>query len=109
MTYKPFSIFVGYEASLTEYVQGGAGKIPKQSVIEWLEENVGSNRWQYDWDPPVDPVIKNSDSVGYVRETDRIYRTSGATFYFDSEEDRLLFCLKWIPNGAEQTTFWHPV
>jgi hypothetical protein len=110
MQFKPFEIFVGYNNGVTEYLSGRAGKIPTQKVIEWLDENIGRDKWQYDWEPPVNPVIKNSDSVGIIIEqTDRSYKNSGATFYFDSDEDRLLFCLKWFANGIEDSLFWHPV
>ena len=112
MCFKPYSVFVGYDNRITDYQQGKRGKIPNAAVLEWLHENIGQNRWQFDWEPPTDAVIKNVDNrsvIDHVNDVANQYSSSGATFYFDSEEDRLLFCMKWLSGKAEPPLFWHPV
>jgi len=112
MQFKPYSVYVGYDNKVTEYQNGKKGKFPTTEVIEWLHENVGLDCWQFDWDPPVDPVVKNVDNrsiIDHINEVCNQHYRSGATFYFDKDEDRLLFCLKWISEGIEEPLFWHPV
>jgi hypothetical protein len=108
MEFKPFPIHVGYDTRITEYEQGKRGKIPKSEVMSWLHENVSG--WQFNWtDPEEGEPNRFIEIMEYIEEVNKHYKRSGGTFYFDSEEDRLLFCLKWIANGVEDPLMWHPV
>jgi hypothetical protein len=92
MEFKPFAIHVGYDSRVTEYEQGKRGKGPTAGVMNWLAE--AGIRWQFDW-------------IDSHSEEEKI-KPNGGTFYFDTEEDRLLFCLKWL-SQKEESLFWHPV
>jgi hypothetical protein len=75
--------------------------------MSWLHENVSG--WQFDWTyPELDEPNRFIDVMSYIKEVNAHYKKGGGTFYFDNEEDRLLFCLKWLSN-KEETIFWHPV
>ena len=107
MEFKPFAIHVGYDTRVTEYEQGKRGKGPAAAVMNWLAESNIS--WQFDWHYPeaTDPsgVFEMMEYIDLVqKKTEK----GGGIFYFDTEEDRLLFCLKWLSN-KEDTVFWHPV
>ena len=111
MQFKPFTVFVGYNTDCLEYLNGKAGMVPRQAVIEWLDEIVGRNCWQFDWQKPVEnlPVSYSSDLTATLVSIDHQMKTSGGTFYFDSEEDRLLFCLRYVSNNDYKSIMWHPV
>lgn len=110
MQFKPYSVYVGYDNRVTEYHSGKKGKFPTTEVIEWLHENVGLDCWQFDWDPPIDALIKNTDLMIEIETVQNNTTGTGATFYFDNDDDRLLFCLKWLANNkVDDTLFWHPV
>jgi hypothetical protein len=103
---KPYAIHVGYLRDLTSYEPGKSGKVPSYQVMEWLNENVSG--WEFIWTAPKEtkPVLGLMD---YISEISLNQKDSGGTFYFDSEEDRLLFCLRWLDKKQEQQIFWHPV
>ena len=108
MEFKPFAIHVGYDSRVTEYEQGKRGKGPAAAVMNWLAESNIS--WQFDWHYPeaTDPsgVFEMMEYIDLVqKKTEK----GGGIFYFDTEEDRLLFCFKWITNGVEEPIMWHPV
>jgi hypothetical protein len=108
MNFKPFPQHVGYDTRVTEYEHGKRGKGPAAAVMNWLAET--NIRWQFDWKYPeaTDP----SGIFAMVEYVEIIHKNtvkSGGTFYFDTEEDRLLFCLKWIADGVETPVIWHPV
>jgi hypothetical protein len=107
MEFKPFAIHVGYDTRVTEYEQGKRGKGPSAAVMNWLAES--DIKWQFDWKYPeeTDPGSVIS-MVEFVEMVDDHYKKGGGIFYFDTEEDRLLFCLKWL-SEKEETIFWHPV
>ena len=110
MEFKPFAMHVGYDTRVTEYVAARRGKVPKFEVMDWLHENVGMDGWQFDWKVPENEgPVRLKEVMAYISEVNDSYRQAGGTFYFDSEEDRLLFCLKWIANGVEDPLMWHPV
>jgi hypothetical protein len=115
MDFKPFSIYIGYDHTITRYQNGQSGKIPTDQVLEWLHENVDA--WQFNWNDDLDPYStvvhsKFFNLIDYISELNKEFKYSakknGGIFYFDTEEDRLLFCLKWVTN-KEETIFWHPV
>ena len=108
MEFKPFPVHVGYDTRVTEYEEGKRGKVPSLAVMLWLHENV--NGWQFNWTyPEPDEPNRFIDVMEYIKEVNKNYKKGGGTFYFDSEEDRLLFCLKWIANGVEEPIMWNPV
>ena len=106
MNFKPFAIHVGYDTRVTEYEQG-FGKCPSAAVMNWLAES--DIKWQFDWHYPeaTDPSGV-FEMVEYVNLVQKNTEKGGGIFYFDTEEDRLLFCLQWL-SEKEETTFWHPV
>jgi hypothetical protein len=108
MDFKLFPMHVGYDTRVTDYEQGKRGKGPTAAVINWLAE--ANIKWQFDWKYPeaTDPGGIFA-MVEYVEIVHKNTVKSGGTFYFDSEEDRLLFCLKWIADGVETPVIWHPV
>ena len=85
--------------------------VPTQAVIEWLDESVGRDCWQFNWkSPDGNPQISyNGDLSATLVSIDYQMKTSGGTFYFDSEEDRLLFCLKYVSDSNYKSIMWHPV
>ena len=107
MDFKPFAIHVGYDTRVTEYEQGKRGKGPAAAVMNWLAESNIS--WHFDWHYPeaTDP-IGVFEMMEYIDLVQKKTEKGGGIFYFDTEEDRLLFCLKWLSN-KEETVFWHPV
>ena len=112
MKFKPFAIHVGYDTRVTEYEQdkrgkGKRGKGPAAEVMNWLAE--AGIKWQFDWHYPeaTDPSGV-FEMVEYVNLVQKNTEKGGGIFYFDTEEDRLLFCLKWL-SEKEDTVFWHPV
>ena len=108
MEFKPFAIQVGYDSRVTEYEQGKRGKGPSAAVMNWLAEL--DIKWQFDWHyPEVNDPSSVFKMVEYIEVIHKSTVTGGGVFYFDSEEDRLLFCLKWIANGVEEPLMWHPV
>lgn len=108
MEFKPFAIYVGYDTKVTEYEHGKRGKGPSSAVMNWLAET--DIKWQFDWKyPEVTDPGSVFEMVEYVETVHRNTVKSGGTFYFDSEEDRLLFCLKWMANGVETPMTWHPI
>ena len=103
MEFKPFPMYVGYNTKVTEYEHGKRGKGPTAEVMNWLAEV--DIKWQFKWHVPemdntvsLDEYMKQTKlSLNeYMKLTKEIVATSGGTFYFDSEEDRLLFCLRWL-------------
>lgn len=118
MNFKPFPVYVGYNKKVTSYQNGKRGKIPTAKVIEWLYENV-SDRWQFNWnddylDPSTVDYSKFINPMDYIHELNKEIKASakknGGTFYFDRDEDRLLFCLVWLSEiNEEEYIFWHPV
>ena len=107
MEFKPFAIHVGYDTRVTEYEHGKRGKGPSADVMNWLAES--DIKWQFDWKyPEVTDPGSVFEMVEFVEMVDDHHKKGGGIFYFDSEEDRLLFCLKWLSN-KEDTVFWHPV
>ena len=92
MEFKPFPMYVGYNTKVTEYEHGKRGKGPNAEVMNWLAESNIS--WQFNWSVP--ELDSNVSLNEYAKQTIKIVATSGGTFYFDSEEDRLLFCLRWL-------------
>ena len=108
MEFKPFAIHVGYDTRVTEYEHGKRGKGPSAAVMNWLAET--HINWQFDWHYPeaTDPSGV-FEMVEYVNLVQKLTEKSGGIFYFDTEEDRLLFCLKWIADGVETPVIWHPV
>jgi hypothetical protein len=111
MDFKPFPIYVGYNRRVTEYEQGMHGKVPAPEVMNWLAE-VGIE-WQFEWrgpeatDPDPGAVF---EMMAYVEQVNKNIEKGGGIFYFDNEEDRLLFCLTWVANGIKQdAVMWHPV
>jgi hypothetical protein len=108
MKFKPFPQHVGYDTRVTEYEEGKRGKVPTIEVMDWLAET-GIN-WQFNWTDPEETDPNGVFAmVEYVEIIHKNTAKSGGTFYFDSEEDRLLFCLKWIADGIETPIIWHPV
>jgi len=108
MEFKPFPIHVGYDTRVTKYEDGKRGKSPEDAVMNWLAE--ADIKWQFNWTyPEADEPHQFIDVMEYIKEVNKHYKKGGGTFYFDSEEDRLLFCLKWIANGVEEPLNWHPV
>jgi hypothetical protein len=111
MDLKPFPIHVGSDRRVTHYDQHSIrGKVPSPEVMNWLAE-VGI-QWQFEWHSPaaVDYQLSAVEMMEYVKLVDKNAAKSGGTFYFDNEEDRLLFCLTWVANGIKQdTAMWHPV
>jgi len=108
MEFKPFPIHVGYDTRVTEYEHGKRGKTPTASVMNWLAET--DIKWQFDWIYPEKPDPGSVfEMVEYIDILQKGVEKSGGIFYFDNEEDRLLFCLKWIANGIEEPIAWHPV
>jgi hypothetical protein len=107
MKFKPFAIHVGYDTRVTEYEHGKRGKGPSAAVMNWLAES--DIKWQFDWHYPeaTDPSGV-FEMVEYVNLVQKNTEKGGGIFYFDTEEDRLLFCLKWLAE-KEETIFWHPV
>jgi hypothetical protein len=107
MEFKLFSIDVGYDSRVTKYDDGRRGKSPSDDVMNWLAE--ADIRWQFEWKYPetTDPgsVFEMYEYVDIVQKNTE---KGGGIFYFDTEEDRLLFCLKWL-SEKEETIFWHPV
>jgi hypothetical protein len=108
MQFKEYSVYVGHDHNILTFDANQSGKIPKYHILEWLNETIGLDNWQYDYEPHVAPMIKNSDMIDVIRDINAHPDKSGATFYFGSDEDRLLFCLKWV-NTKKETVFWHPV
>jgi hypothetical protein len=109
MDFKPFPLHVGYDTRITEYVKARRGKVPKFEIMDWLHENVGMDGWQFDWQYPETTDPTSVQEMGeFIEQVRSSTQASGGTFYFDSEEDRLLFCLKWF-NGDDDTIMWHPV
>ena len=97
MEFKPFSIFVGYDTRVTKYENGKRGKSPTAAVMHWLAESNIS--WQFNWNMvPLDGI---SSVREYAQQTIEVVEKTGGTFYFDTEEDRLLFCLRWLSNDKE--------
>jgi len=92
MEFKPFPMYVGYNTKVTEYEHGKRGKGPTAEVMNWLAEV--DIKWQFKWHVP--EIDSNVSLNEYMKQTMEIVATSGGTFYFDSEEDRLLFCLRWL-------------
>jgi len=101
---------VGSDRRVTQYDQHSIrDKVPRPEVINWLEET--NVQWQFEWHSPaaVDPSSV-FEMMEYVKLVDKNAAKSGGTFYFDNEEDRLLFCLTWVANGIKQdAVMWHPV
>lgn len=97
MEFKPFPVYVGYDTRVTEYEQGKRGKGPTSEVMNWLAESDIS--WQFNWNlPKLDNITTLKE---YAQQTIEVVQTSGGTFYFDNEEDRLLFCLRWLSGDKD--------
>ena len=108
MQFKPFPIHIGYDTRVTEYEHGKRGKGPAAEVMNWLAE--ANIQWQFEWTHPEDDEPNRFINMdAYIKSVNEHYKKGGGTFYFDSEEDRLLFCLKWVANGVEEPVMWHPV
>ena len=95
MEFKPFPVHVGYYSKVTEYEMGKRGKSPSADVMNWFAE-IGIN-WQFEWQYPeaTDPSGV-FEMVEYVDIVTKLEAKAGGTFYFETEEDRLLFCLTWM-------------
>jgi len=108
MDFKPFSIHVGYDTRVTEYEIGKRGKGPTDAVINWLAES--NIKWHFEWQYPeaTDPGSVFS-IMEFVEIVNQHQKKSGGIFYFDNEEDKLLFCLKWLTTSIEEPLMWHPV
>jgi hypothetical protein len=97
MEFKPFSVYVGYDTRVTEYELGKRGKGPAAEVMNWLAESDIS--WQFNWNLP--KLDSSTTLHEYAKQTIDVVQTSGGIFYFDTEEDRLLFCLRWLSGDKD--------
>ena len=110
MEFKPFKIHVGYNEAVTSYQNNRRGKGPNAEVVEWLHENVGQDRWQYIWLWPNTSQNRwTADIIGDHGNLTDDDREVGGMFYFDTEEDKLLFIMKWLSTYEKPYITWHPV
>lgn len=99
---KPFKIFTN-QISLIRWrdlYDLKSSARPDLHIEKWLNENIGVDRWEFRYDPYINPCGEISLSGEKLE--------SGSTFFFDTEEDLLLFSLRWL-SSKDNSIFWHPV
>lgn len=84
----------------------------QHDVKEWLDTAIGPGNWHYIWvapnNLPLNEMLGSTSYDAVYIEAKRLKGT-GAYFYFESEEDLLLFNMRWLIEGNREPLMWHPV
>jgi len=66
---------------------------PLVKVTKWLDETVGAGNWSFEWisfpKNPCNEINLSDPKVKNIAEP-------GGNFYFDKEEDKLMFVFRWL-------------